>query len=244
MTLLLFSLLVLSTSFLAGIFGMAGGMVLMGGLLLMMPVSAAMVLHGITQMTSNAWRALMWRKHIEWRIVSRYCGGLLTAALLFAAWKFTPDERLVLLALGVLPLAALALPRRQALQIVDRGRAEAAGFLCTATQLISGVSGPLLDIFFVRSDMDRRTVVATKAARQVVTHLTKSAYFGLLFGGISAEYLTPSILSLAVALAIVGTWLSRSVLEGLTDASFRRIGSLIVGGIGIAYIIRGIIAFA
>ena len=48
---------ILSTAFISGIFGMAGGMILMGILLAMMPVAAAMVLHGVTQMASNGWRA-------------------------------------------------------------------------------------------------------------------------------------------------------------------------------------------
>src|SRR5262249_47189838 len=52
---------VISTSFLSGIFGMAGGMLLMGILLLLMPFAAAMVLHGVTQMASNLWRAWLWR---------------------------------------------------------------------------------------------------------------------------------------------------------------------------------------
>jgi uncharacterized membrane protein YfcA len=48
---------IIATSFLSGLFGMAGGMVLMGLLLLLMPVPAAMVLHGITQVASNGARA-------------------------------------------------------------------------------------------------------------------------------------------------------------------------------------------
>ena len=47
----------LGTSFLSGIFGMIGGLVLMGVLLLFLPVPAAMTLHAITQMTANGWRA-------------------------------------------------------------------------------------------------------------------------------------------------------------------------------------------
>ena len=53
---------VLGTSFLGGIFGMIGGLVLMGVLLLFLPVPAAMTLHAITQMTANGWRALVWRR--------------------------------------------------------------------------------------------------------------------------------------------------------------------------------------
>ena len=50
----------IGTAFLSGIFGMAGGMILVGVLLALLPVPAAMALHAITQMASNGWRAFLW----------------------------------------------------------------------------------------------------------------------------------------------------------------------------------------
>lgn len=52
----------LGTSFLCGIFGMIGGLALMGALLLFLPVPTPMTLHAVTQMTANGWRALVWRR--------------------------------------------------------------------------------------------------------------------------------------------------------------------------------------
>ncbi len=43
--------------------------------------------------------------------------------------------------------------------------------------IAAGVSGPLIDIFFVRSHMDRRQVVATKAMIQVVAHSIKIIFY-------------------------------------------------------------------
>ena len=62
--------LMLGTAFLSGLFGMAGGLILIGALLAVMPVPAAMVLHAITQMASNGWRALLWVHYIQWRPVA------------------------------------------------------------------------------------------------------------------------------------------------------------------------------
>ena len=45
------------TALLSGIFGMAGGLVLMGALALVLPVSAAFVTHGLLQLVANGWRA-------------------------------------------------------------------------------------------------------------------------------------------------------------------------------------------
>ena len=57
-TLLIILLATLSTAFLSSIFGMIGGLILMGALITIMPVSQAMVLHGLIQLTSNGYRAV------------------------------------------------------------------------------------------------------------------------------------------------------------------------------------------
>lgn len=242
-SILFFAALVLATSFLSGVFGMAGGMILMGALVFLMPVPTAMVLHGITQMTSNGWRALVWRRYVHWSIVLRYVAGLALAALLFLLLRFVPDERIVLLALGLMPFVALAVPERLVPQAEKRGGAELCGFLCTALQLLSGISGPALDLFFLKGKMDRRAVVATKATCQTLTHLVKLLYFGLLVGGAEAGYLEPLVVGLAVGLAMLGTTLSRSVLERLSDQGFRRYTQWIVMAIGAVYLTRGVLAF-
>ena len=77
--------LMVATAFLSGLFGMAGGMILIGVLLILMPLPTAMVLHAITQMASNGWRAILWRAHIRWRPVSVYLIGCAIAlGVLFA----------------------------------------------------------------------------------------------------------------------------------------------------------------
>ena len=69
-------LTMVGTSFLSGIFGMAGGMILIGILLALMPVPDAMMLHGVTQMASNGWRGLLWWRHVRWSAVGAYVARL------------------------------------------------------------------------------------------------------------------------------------------------------------------------
>src|SRR5689334_5842020 len=57
------SVLMIGTALLSGIFGMAGGLILIGVLLVVFPLPTAMVLHAITQMASNGWRATLWWPH-------------------------------------------------------------------------------------------------------------------------------------------------------------------------------------
>ena len=69
-----------ATSVLSGVFGMAGGLVLMGALALVLPVSAALVTHGLIQMVANGWRAILHRQHLQWRIVGLYALGSAAAS--------------------------------------------------------------------------------------------------------------------------------------------------------------------
>jgi uncharacterized protein len=239
-----FALLVASTAFLAGVFGMAGGMILMGGLLLMMSVPEAMMLHGITQVTSNGWRALLWFRWIDRRIVLRYLIGLIMAVLPFSAIRFVPAQGIVFLCLGIVPFLARVLPQRMVPQAGRPLGAEICGFVCTSLQLLSGVSGPMLDVFFARSQYDRRLVVATKAACQILTHLAKLAYFGFLIGGSAVAGSDPVVVGVAITMALLGTTLSRHVLERLTDQNFRAWTWWLVLAIGAVYIARGLVELA
>jgi len=101
MSMLVFTLIIilatLGTAFLSSIFGMLGGLILMGILVSIMPVSQAMVLHGLIQLTSNGYRAWLNRKDINWSIVTTLIVGniIALAGLVFIA--FVPDRITVLL---------------------------------------------------------------------------------------------------------------------------------------------------
>jgi uncharacterized membrane protein YfcA len=210
---------ILGTSFLSGIFGMAGGMLLMGLLLAIMPVTAAMALHGITQMASNGWRAVLWRTHVRWPIFGCYAAGAFIATAAFAALAAPPTKGVALLILGLTPFIGLALPARLRLNVARPVHAVACGGVCMTLQLVAGVSGPLLDVFFVQSGLDRRGIVATKAAVQTLGHALKLTYFGALLIAAGGD-LSPVVAAIAVVLAIVGTQASRRVLDAMSDRQF------------------------
>src|SRR5918998_5326165 len=117
---------------------------------------------------------------------------------------------MVLIALGIMPFVGLVLPESLAPRADRRFGAEVSGFISTALQLVSGVSGPALDIFLIRSDLGRRDVVATKALCQTATHFLKLIYFGGLIGAGFGD-VHPIVVALAMALAVLGTNLSRTI---------------------------------
>jgi uncharacterized membrane protein YfcA len=233
-----FALGVLVTSFLSGIFGMAGGMLLMGILLAIMPLSAAMVLHGITQMASNGWRAVLWREHIAWRIVAWFALGCLLAALAFALVLVVPSKAVALLMLGLIPFLAMAVPAKAQLNVARPGHAVASGAICMVLQLLAGVSGPILDLFFVQSGLDRRGIISTKATVQTLGHALKLVYFGAALLA-SGETLSPWVALLAIALAMVGTTSARRVLEAMSDDQFRLWSRMLIMALSMVYLVQG-----
>ncbi len=229
---------ILGTSFLAGVFGMAGGMILMGVLVYMLPVPAAMVLHGVTMLAANGWRAVLWWRYADFRIVLRFSLGTVAALAVFSMIMIVPSRAVVFITLGLVPFIALAIPVQHAPRIDRRGAAEFCGFTGTCLQLLSGVSGPLLDSFFVRMPVDRRVIVATKAACQTWSHLVKLIYFGGIVA--TAESIVGwDLIAVGILFAVIGTTLARTLLDRLTDTQFRYWQRRIVLGIGTVYIVQG-----
>jgi uncharacterized membrane protein YfcA len=229
----------LVTSFISGILGMAGGMILMGVLLALLTVPQAMVLHGVTQYAANGWRAFLWRRSIDWRVLRGNTWGALVALAAFTVVQLVVSKPVALVVLGVTPFIGMALPEKLVLDVQRRGHPFLCGLVCMALQLVAGVAGPILDVFFVRSQMDRRAVVATKASTQCVGHTIKIAYFGFLVGSAQRGTVDFWLGAMMVALAIAGTTLSRRVLERLTDASFRQWTSWAVMSAGVVYLATG-----
>jgi uncharacterized membrane protein YfcA len=229
----------LVTSFVSGILGMAGGMILMGILLAVLPLPVAMLLHGITQLASNAWRALLWRKEVDWRIFRGYLYGAVAMTIVFAVVKLVVSKPIALVVMGLTPFITLALPERLHLNVERRGHSTACGIICTTLSLTAGVSGPILDVFFVRSKMGRHAVIATKAMTQSLSHVLKIAYFGA-FVAVEGGSVHPVLGAIMVGLALVGTSLSKHVLARMDDASFRFWTRWTVMTLGVFYLGSGV----
>jgi uncharacterized membrane protein YfcA len=103
--------------------------------------------------------------------------------------------------------------------------------------LLAGVSGPLIDTYFLSGKLERRQIVATKAVCQIFSHCAKFVYFGGLVD--QAAGLDPRVAGSAIVASMVGTSLARPVLEKLSDAQYRRWASHIITAIAVAYLAQG-----
>jgi uncharacterized membrane protein YfcA len=232
-------LLMVGTAFLSGIFGMAGGMVLIGVLLFLLPLPVAMVLHAVTQMASNAWRALLWWRYIRWQATFFYVTGCLIAVGLWSLTLYVPEKPVALLMLGLSPFVLRAIPERLLPATLGPLQTIGGGMACMALMLLTGVTGPLVDQLFLRSPMGRREIVATKASCQVFGHGFKLLYFGALIE--QAGTVEPWVLAMAVAASMIGTSLGKIILEKLSDLQFRTWAGRLINVLGAWYVGYGLV---
>ena len=235
-------LLMIGTAFLSGIFGMAGGLILIGVLLFIFPLPTAMVLHAITQMASNGWRALLWWRHIVWKSAIFYVAGCLVAVGLWSITLYVPDKAVALLLLGLSPFIIRAIPERILPRSFGPLQVAVTGLLSMMLMLLTGVTGPLLDTMFLRSALERRQIIATKAACQIFGHGFKLVYFGALIAEVGR--VEPWFLAIAVASSMIGTSLGKLLLEKLTDKQFRLWSNRLITGLATWYVGYGLVLLA
>jgi uncharacterized membrane protein YfcA len=209
-----------TTSFLSGIFGMAGGMVLMGILLTLLTVPEAMALHAVAQMASNGWRGLLWIGHVRWRPVAAYASGCAAALAVLSLLQFVPSKPLALLMLGISPFLVRLLPpsfRPDPQRLFDGAFYGAA---CMSLMLLAGVAGPLFG------------------------HTAKLIYFGGLIA--SAASVDLGLAAMVVIASMIGTVAAKPVLERLSEVQYRRWATYIITVIASAYLAQAgyLLAFA
>jgi uncharacterized membrane protein YfcA len=231
-------LAVFLTSTLSGIFGMAGGLILLAILLLLLPVGTAIAVQGAIQLIANGSRAWLSRAYIDWRVLSIMALGLVSVGAILFILRYTPDLATVYIAIGLLPILLWIPQSWLALDASKPVHAFVCGFLGGGINLAVGVAGPTIDMFFIRTAMDRRTIIATKAAAQVINHAGKIVFYWqattLLTG------LDWAIVAVAAPFAVLGSGAGHWVLQRLSDANFKSWTRLLVTAIGIYYLIRGL----
>ncbi len=215
-------LITVGTSLISGIVGMAGGITLLSLMTFFMPMQHIVPVHGVVQLVSNASRCYFLRKNIVKEITLYFFLGaplgVFGAFLLLQAIKsqallfYWP----ILLIIGYTLLKPKRLP---AIALPNKGFF----FLGIATGFLGpfiGATGPVLAPFFLRDDLKKEEIIATKAVTQMFTHLLKIP----LFMGLEFSYFEYApIIILMVLGAILGTKLGVVLLGRTSEVIFRRI---------------------
>jgi len=231
----------LVTATISGVFGMAGGLIFMGVIASFMGVAEAMVVHGAVQGVSNSYRAYLLKGHVRWDIFLKICIGAIPALALLVLFRYVPSKGVLFMALGLLPIL-LWLPKHWiSLDAQKPHHAVFLGFCVTGLNLVAGVAGPALDMFFVKTKMPRHEIVATKAIIMFASHLMKILYFGIpILLSAQLSGLPPWwFFVAAVPFIMLGTFVGTRILNRMSNVGFRNYTKYLVSVIGVVYIFRG-----
>lgn len=228
-------------SAISGVLGMAGGSLLMAVLTYALPVTAALALHGAAQLTSNLARMAFNFAHVRFATVGWFGLGSGLAMAVLALVAFQPSRTLVFLGMGLLPVLVWLPTRWVPLDAARPSHAVTGGFLSTGLALTAGVSGPLSELFLVRSALNRHQIIGTKAAFQVFAHLAKLVFYGgALFSAAGEGGAGTGLILLAIIAAVAGSALGRRLLDHLPEDGFRRWRRWIFTAVGAGFLIQGL----
>ena len=236
---LLLILATLATSIISGVLSMAGGMILMGVFGFFLSVPAAMVLHGIAQTFSNGSRVWFYRRHIKWRVLGYYSIGAFAVLGFFATLTYVPSIGVVFILIGCFPFIALILPKSINLDM-ERGPVSFfSGVVVTTAQMLAGASGPVLDIFYVKSEMSKEAILGTKAVTQTLGHILKLIYYAVIMA-IASDLIPVWVIPAVVAAAIFGNYCASLLVTRMSDHQFKKIGRYVIMLVGVIYIGKGV----
>ena len=165
--------------------------------------------------------------------------GNLVAVGLWSITLYVPDKAIALVMLGLSPFIVRAIPETILPRTFGAAQVAGTGLVSMMLMLITGVTGPLLDTMFLRSPLERRQIVATKAACQLFSHTFKLVYFGALID--QAGKVEPWFLAVAIAASVVGTSLGKLLLERLSDKQFRTRSNRLITALASYYVGYGLV---
>ena len=211
MTLIILPLVAVFTSIVSGIIGMGGGVLLLTIMTFFLPYQVIVPIHGIVQFISNSSRGFALAKYVNWNFVGFFVlGAPFGYILAYSILKHIHNPDLYYLLLALFILYVIFKPKNLPEIRLKGLQWSLLGLFAGLMGSILGATGPLIAIFYVRSDLDKKEIVATKAMQQLFIHLFKIP----LFISLDFHYLEHLSLMSAMSLsAIVGTLIGVRVLH-------------------------------
>ena len=227
------------TATLSGVFGLGGGILLMGFLGAFFSIPVAMVLHGIIQAFSNGSRAYFLRSHIQWKLLPVYALGVLTALILCSFFIWTPQKSIVFIILGSFPFLYLSLVNLTLNESKRKTHAFFCGIFVTATNLLRELwTNPRC--FLQRKPLNRREIVATKALPGYGSPYKTCFYCGFLNVQLEGQ-LPLALIPWMVITTLFGSFFGKEILSRLNDEQFKGWGEKIILSIGVFFLCQGFI---
>ncbi|SEG82781.1 sulfite exporter TauE/SafE family protein [Marinobacterium lutimaris] len=212
------------TSMLTAAMGIGGGLLLLAVMGQMVPLTALIPVHGLVQLGSNANRALMMRKHIDWRMAGLFTAGAIPGAILASMVVVQLPLVTIQLCIGLFILWLVWGPKLSKHEL-SKASFMLMGALTTVLTVFVGATGPMVGAFIHRNSFDRFRTVGTFATCLSVQHMLKAAVFSFI-GFSFIDWLGLSLLM--IASGALGTWIGLNLLKKIPPERFSLIFKTLV----------------
>lgn len=207
-------------SFLAAVsnaaFSSGGAMIILAITSTVLPVTAIVPIHSTLLIGSTASRAIVFRRHVEWRIAGPFLAGSVVAVAIASRLYFELPDKIIAAAIAVVMLVAIWLPGigwrpkvRHPWAIV--------GFVHSFLSTLFAY-GALLHAVILHTGLDRRRILGTMAV--ALTGMGVFKISGYALNGFDYRpYLL--VIALSVAAAFLGTLVGKQVVDRISERTFR-----------------------
>jgi uncharacterized membrane protein YfcA len=205
---------------------LAGG----GGALILVPIvdslvgtrAVSPVVH-LGNFIGRPTRILLFRKHIDWKVVRYYLPSAILGALL-GAWIFSEVDltylQIIIAGFLISTLWQFRLgKKKRSFTMPIRGFVPL-GFAVAIISTIVGATGPVLNPFYLNYGISKEKLIATKAVNSfflAIIQLSSFTFFGALHGKMWGYGLAIG------AGATIGNFIGKRWLKGISDQLFRQI---------------------
>ena len=202
-------------SFMTVALGIGGGAMLLAIMASVMPPAALIPVHGVIQLGSNVFRALLMRAHVHWPPILAFAVGSALGVVLGGTIAVELPPGAVLIGVGAFVIfSVLAKPPAWL------GRhGWLSGTVSSFLTMFFGATGPFVATYVKSLELDRQTHVATHATLMTLQHGLKIVVFGI-FGFAFAPWLL--FMLAMIGTGFLGTVTGRKVLLRMSDRGFKR----------------------
>lgn len=201
------------TSAVSGVTGMGGGVLLLSFMTFFLKYQILIPIHGIIQLLSNGSRAMLLRKNVKQSFLIPFAiGAPIGSFIAYFVLSAIAKPTYFYLILAVFILYTVFKPKKIPHFKLQGYQWTLLGIASGTIAPILGATGPLIAPFYVRDDINKEEVVATKAAQQVITHALKIP----LFISLSFDYSKHLTLILTMSVGtILGTFAGVKILKSI-----------------------------
>ncbi|MCX2725153.1 sulfite exporter TauE/SafE family protein [Roseibium salinum] len=205
------------TSALTAAVGLGGGVALIAVMATLMPAIALVPVHGVVQLGSNAGRALVQLRHVDWMIALWFAIGAVFGAAIGGAIAVELPASILRAGIGLFVLWTVwgRMPR---FGRAPRRAMTVAGFASTFLSMFFGAAGPIGGAVLATLNLPRHGFVANQAVTALIMHVFKIIAFGAL-GFAFAPW--AGLIVLMIASGFLGTLTGSRLLGKMDEATFK-----------------------